>query len=204
MHHELKWKINPRKVETKQDLGLTLIPALLECLWRGGGVWDIPNSQSLWLAPLPDPKSKCIQHWRAGRWEHNGLEALIGAVLAWMEYLHAGINRTAGKPGAASAGTGMSGTKPQEEEEEEEEEFLSKGFSRLASARSVTTERGLKKHSEPWEWEATKESAGLGREFPKSPRLEVEAGRARGHHLRSPSPSPWMVFLMRSSIVVSH
>ncbi|KAI1240324.1 hypothetical protein IHE44_0008741, partial [Lamprotornis superbus] len=75
------------------------------------------------------------------------------------------------------------------------------GFSRLTSARSVTTEQGLKKHSEPWEWEATKESAGLGREFPKSPRLEVEAGRARGRHLRSPSPSPWMVFLMRSSIV---
>lgn len=95
----------------------------------------------------------------------------------------------------------MSGVKPQQEEEEEEE-FLSKGFSRLESARSVTTERGLKKHSEPWEWEATKESVGLGREFPKSPRLE--AGRARGRHLRSPSPSPWMVFLMRSSIVVSH
>lgn len=99
----------------------------------------------------------------------------------------------------------MSGTKP--EEEEEEEEFRSKSFSRLGSARSVTTE--LKKHREPWEWEATKESAGLGREcpglgreFPKSPRLE--AGRARGRHLRSPSPSPWMVFLMRSSIVVSH
>lgn len=67
-----------------------------------------------------------------------------------MEYLHAGINGRAGKPGAASAGTGMSGVKPQQEEEEEEE-FLSKGFSRLESARSITTERGLKKHSEPWE-----------------------------------------------------
>lgn len=44
----------------------------------------------------------------------------------------------------------MSGVKPQQEEEEEEE-FLSKGFSRLESARSITTERGLKKHSEPWE-----------------------------------------------------
>lgn len=55
MHHELKWKINPRKMETNQDLGPTPIPALLECLWRGGGVRDIPNSQSLWLAPHPDP-----------------------------------------------------------------------------------------------------------------------------------------------------
>lgn len=56
MHHELKWKINPRKMETNQDLGPTTIPALLECLWRGGGVRDIPNSQSLWLAPHPDPR----------------------------------------------------------------------------------------------------------------------------------------------------
>lgn len=95
----------------------------------------------------------------------------------------------------------MSRTKP-EEEEEEEEEFHSKTFSHLRSARSGTTEQGLKKHTEPWEWEATKESAGSGRESPKSPRLE--AGRTRGRHLRSPSPSPWMVFLMRSSIVVSH
>lgn len=74
----------------------------------------------------------------------------------------------------------MSGTKPQEEEEQE---FGSRGFSRIASARSVTTERGLKKHREPWEREATKESAGLGREspglgrgFPKSPRLEAGRG----------------------------
>lgn len=37
MHHELKWKINPRKVETEQDLGPTPMPAFLECLWRGGG-----------------------------------------------------------------------------------------------------------------------------------------------------------------------
>lgn len=56
MHHKLKWKINPRKMETNQDLGPTPIPALLECLWRGRAVWDIPNSQSLWLAPHPDPQ----------------------------------------------------------------------------------------------------------------------------------------------------
>lgn len=31
-------------------------PRLLECLWCGGGVQDIPNSQSLCLAPLPDPQ----------------------------------------------------------------------------------------------------------------------------------------------------
>lgn len=67
-----------------------------------------------------------------------------------MEYLHAGFNGKAGKPGAASAGTGMSGTK----HKEKEEDFRSKGSSRLASARSVTTEQGLKKYSEPWEWEA--------------------------------------------------
>lgn len=31
-------------------------PRLLECLWHSGGVRDIPNSQSLCLAPLPDPQ----------------------------------------------------------------------------------------------------------------------------------------------------
>lgn len=77
----------------------------------------------------------------------------------------------------------MSGTKPQEEEEEEEE-FRSKGFSRLGSARSVTTE--LKKHREPREWEATKEKRGMGSGIPgkssagggKSPRASLEVAVA--------------------------
>lgn len=44
MHHELKWKINPRKMETNQDLGPTPIPALLECVVGVCGILPIPKA----------------------------------------------------------------------------------------------------------------------------------------------------------------
>lgn len=87
MHHELKWKINPRKMETNQALGPTPIPVLLECLWRGGAVQDIPNSQSLWLAPLPEPQIQVhptLENGKTGRqragsayWYCAGLDGIF-------------------------------------------------------------------------------------------------------------------------------
>lgn len=48
MHHELKWKINPRKMETNQDLGPTWILGSWNACGVVGvcGIFPIPKASA--------------------------------------------------------------------------------------------------------------------------------------------------------------
>lgn len=174
MHHELKWEINSRKMETNQDPGPTPIPALLECLWCGGAVWDIPNSQSLWLAPLPDPQIQVhptLENGKTGT--QRGWKCLLG--LCWPGWnIYMLENRSCEcrhrderdqTPGGGGAGIPLQGLLPPRIRPERHHRAGAKETQGAVGAGSDERKRGL-----------GRESPGLGRGFPKSPRLEAGRG----------------------------